>query len=123
MPAKLILLAIGLGVGGTETHILELATGIDRSKFDVTVCSLKSGGCLVEELRRRRIRVVSLEGAGKFDVRVLFQLWKLMRDERPDVMQSFLFWANVSARLLGRLSKAVRVVCSYHDEIVTEGPL
>jgi len=116
-----MLLAIGLGVGGTETHILELASRLDRSKFDVTVCSLKSGGCLVEELRQRGIRVVCLDGAGKFDPRVLFRLWKLLREERPDVLQSFLFWANVSARVLGRLSKAVRIVCSYHDEIVSEG--
>jgi glycosyltransferase involved in cell wall biosynthesis len=118
-----MLLAVGLGVGGTETHVLELASGIDRSKFDVTVCSLKSGGCLVEELRRRGIAVVCLNGAGKFDLRVLFRLWKLMREERPDVIQSFLFWANLSARFLGRLSKAVRIVCSYHDEIVAEGRL
>lgn len=123
MPTKVMLLAVGLGVGGTETHILELASGIDRTKFDVTVCSLKSGGCLVEELRGRGIRVVCLNGAGKFDPRVLFRLWKLMREERPAVMQSFLFWANVSARVLGRLSKVVRVVCSYHDEIVSEGRL
>ena len=116
-----MLLAVGLGIGGTETHVLELASGIDRSKFDVTVCSLKSGGCLVEELRRRGIRVVCLNGAGKGDPRVLFRLWKLMQAERPDVIQSFLFWANLAARLLGRLSNAVRVVCSYHDEIVSEG--
>ncbi|HEX6951117.1 MAG TPA: glycosyltransferase, partial [Nitrospira sp.] len=123
MRIKLMLLAIGLGVGGTETHILELASGIDRSKFDVTVCSLKPGGCVIDELRRRGIRVVCLNGAGKFDLRVLFRLWRLVREERPDVMQSFLFWANVSARVLGRVSKAVRVVCSYHDEIVSEGRL
>ena len=118
-----MLLAVGLGVGGTETHVLELASGIDRSKFDVTVCCLKSAGCVVEELRRRGIRVVCLNGAGKFDLRVLFRLWKLVREERPDVIQSFLFWANLSARFLGRLSRAMRVVCSYHDEIVTEGRL
>lgn len=118
-----MLLAVGLGVGGTETHVLELASGMDRSKFDVTVCSLKGAGCLVDELRRRGARVVCLDGAGTFDVRVLFRLWKLIRQERPDVIQSFLFWANLSARLLGRLSKAVRVVCSYHDEIVSEGRL
>jgi glycosyltransferase involved in cell wall biosynthesis len=118
-----MLLAVGLGVGGTETHVLELASGIDRSKFDVTVCSLKSAGCVVEELQRRGIRVVCLNGAGKFDLRVLVRLWKVVQEERPDVIQSFLFWANLSARCLGRFSKAVRVVCSYHDEIVSEGRL
>lgn len=121
MPAKLMLLAIGLGVGGTETHILELASRIDRSKYDVVVCSLKSDGCLADELRRRGIRVVSLEGAGKLDARVLFRLWKVLRREQPDVIQSFLFWANVSARVLGRASRACAVISSYHDVVVGEG--
>lgn len=121
MPLKLILLTVGLGVGGTETHILELASRIDRTRFDVTVCSLKAGGCLVEELRTRGVRVVSLGGTGKLDARVLFRLWKLLRKERPDVIQAFLFWANISARLLGRIFREFPVISSYHDEVVSEG--
>ena len=42
MRTKVMLLAVGLGIGGTETHVLELASGIDRSKFDVTVCSRRA---------------------------------------------------------------------------------
>ncbi|HET9867725.1 MAG TPA: glycosyltransferase [Nitrospira sp.] len=123
MPTKVMLLAVGLGVGGTETHILELASRLDRTKYDVMVCALKSGGCVADDLRARGVRVVSLGGVGTFDIRVLFRLWKVLQAERPDVIQSFLFWANLSARVLGRLFKAVRVVCSYHDEIVSEGRL
>ncbi|SLM46405.1 putative GDP-mannose-dependent alpha-(1-6)-phosphatidylinositol monomannoside mannosyltransferase [Nitrospira japonica] len=121
MPARLMLLAIGLGVGGTETHILELASRIDRSRYDVTVCCLKTAGCLADELRARGVRVVSLNGTGKLDALVLFRLWKLVRRERPDVIQAFLFWANMAARLLGRAMKAVPVISSYHDEVVSEG--
>lgn len=121
MPLKLILLTVGLGVGGTETHVLELASRINRARFDVTVCSLKSGGSLAEELRTRGVRVVSLEGTGKLDARVLFRLWKLLRKERPDVIQAFLFWANIAARLLGRIFREFPVISSYHDEVVSEG--
>jgi glycosyltransferase involved in cell wall biosynthesis len=121
MPPKLILLTVGLGVGGTETHVLELASRIDRTRFDVTVCSLKSGGGLVDELRTRGVRFVSLEGAGKFDARVLLRLWKLLRKERPDIVQAFLFWANIAARLMGRASGEFPVISSYHDEVVSEG--
>ena len=121
MPAKLMLLAVGLGVGGTETHILELASRIDRSRYDVTVCSLKYGGWVADELRARGILVVSLNGAGKLDARVFFRLWKLLKQEQPDVIQAFLFWANVSARLIGRLVPGSRVISSYHDEVVPEG--
>ena len=121
MPAKLMLVAIGLGVGGTESHILELASRIDRSRFDVTVCTLKSGGPVAEELQARGIRVLSLDGAGKLDARVLFRLLKTIRQERPDVIQAFLCWANVAARLCGRIVRTLAIISSYHDEVVSEG--
>lgn len=121
MSTKVMLLAVGLGVGGTETHVLELASRIDRSRFDVMVCSLKADGWIATELRQRGVRVVSLGGRGKLDFRVLFRLWRVLQSERPDVVQAFLFWANLAARLMGRMRKHIRVISSYHDEIVTEG--
>jgi glycosyltransferase involved in cell wall biosynthesis len=108
-------------MGGTETHVLELASRIDRAKFDLTVCSLKSGGCVADELRARGIRVVSLGGTGKMDARVMLRLWRFIKHEKPDVIQAFLFWANVGARLVGKFSQTIRVISSYHDEVVPEG--
>ncbi|MDH4152450.1 MAG: glycosyltransferase [Nitrospira sp.] len=121
MPAKVILLAVGLGVGGTETHIVELASRLDRSRFTVTVCALKPNGTLVQELQKRGVRVLSLGGAGKLDARVIVRLFKLLRVEQPDVVQAFLFWANVAARACGRILRAFPVISSYHDEVVSEG--
>jgi len=72
-------------------------------------------------LRARGVRVVSLAGAGKWDPRVLTKLHRLMRTEQPDVIQAFLFWANVAARLLRWAGNRCLIISSYHDEIVTEG--
>jgi len=121
MRTKLMLLAVGLGVGGTESHILDLASRIDRSRFEVIVCALKSGGRVADELQARGVRVVSLNGAGKLDARVLFRLLTLVQSERPDVIQAFLFWANIAARVCRRIFRAFPVISSYHDEIVSEG--
>lgn len=121
MPAKVFLLAVGLGVGGTETHIVELASRLDRSRFTVTVCALKPHGTLAQELQRRGVRVLSVGGAGKLDARVIVRLFKLLRVEQPDVVQAFLFWANVAARACGRILRAFPVISSYHDEVVSEG--
>jgi glycosyltransferase involved in cell wall biosynthesis len=110
-------------MGGTETHVLELASRINRAKFDLTVCSLKSGGCVENEFRARGIRVLSLEGRGKCDLRVLSRLWRIFKTERPDVVQAFLFWANIAARLIGWLVPSSRIISSYHDEVVPEGLL
>lgn len=120
-PLKLILCVVGLGMGGTETHVLELASRINRAKFDLTVCSLKSGGCVEDELRARGIRVVSLGGTGKMDARVMLRLWRFIRHEKPDIIQAFLFWANVAVRLVGNFAQTIRVISSYHDEVVLEG--
>ena len=119
-PLKLILLAVGLGVGGTEAHVLELVSRIDRQRFDVSVCSLKTEGRLAAELRDLGVRVISLGGRGKLDARVLFKLWRLIRRERPDVVHAFLFWANMAARIIGRVLRGPRVISSYHDVMVTE---
>lgn len=121
MPAKVMLLAIGLGVGGTETHILELASRLDRSRFTVTVCTFKPGGIMAQELQKRGVRVLSLGGTEKLDARIIIRLFKLLRAEQPDVVQAFLFWANAAARACGRILRAFPVISSYHDEIVSEG--
>ncbi|MGE3152902.1 MAG: glycosyltransferase [Nitrospiraceae bacterium] len=121
MRYKILLLVVGLDVGGTETHVLELATRLDRRRFDVTVCSLKGSGRLGLELERRGVRVVTLDGCGKGDGRILFRLWRFVRRERPHVIHAFLFWANLAARLVGRLSGSCIVLSSYHDEVATEG--
>jgi glycosyltransferase involved in cell wall biosynthesis len=117
---KVLLLVVGLDVGGTEAHVLELASRINRKRFDVLVCSLKPLGRLGLELRARGIRVMSLNGSGKFDLRVFFRLRNVLSREKPDVVQAFLFWANVSARLCGQLVRLVPVISSYHDEVVPE---
>ncbi|TLY38573.1 MAG: hypothetical protein E6K62_00320 [Nitrospirae bacterium] len=91
-PVKLMLLAIGLGVGGTESHVLELASRLDRKRFQVTVCTLRGDGAIARELRNRGVRVVALGGRGKLDACVLVRLWRLIRRERPAVIHAFLFY-------------------------------
>lgn len=117
---KVLLVVVGLDIGGTEAHVLELASGMDRKRFDVVVCTLKPLGRLGSELQDQGVRVVSLGGRGKFDVRVLKRLWRLIEVEKPDVVQAFLFWANVSARLVSWLVPRILVISSYHDEVVPE---
>lgn len=117
---KVLLLTVGLDVGGTESHVLELASGMD-CRFNVLVCSLKPLGCLGEELQARGVRVMSLGGRGKFDLRVLWRFWHVVQVERPDVVQAFLFWANILARFISKLGAQGHIISSYHDEVVPEG--
>ncbi len=110
-----MLLTVGLGVGGTEGQILELASQLDRGRFAVTVCALKGDGVIAQELRDRGVRVITLDGQGAWDVRVLYRLFKVIRAERPDVIHAFLFWANLASRIVGRLLRVPVLISSYRE--------
>ncbi|MGH7254472.1 MAG: glycosyltransferase, partial [Nitrospirales bacterium] len=114
---KVCLVAVGLGIGGTEGQLLELATRLDPRRFDVLVCSLKEDGVIAQELRARGSRVVSLGGRGAWDLRVPVRLWRLLGRERPDIVHGFLHWANVVVRLAGRLRNVPIIVSSYRNVV------
>jgi glycosyltransferase involved in cell wall biosynthesis len=62
-----------------------------------------------------------LGGRSKLDARVFVRLLSFLRQERPHILHAFLFWANVAARIAGRCQAGIRVLSSYHDEMVQEG--
>lgn len=112
-PIRLMILAVGLEIGGTEGQIVELASRLNRTRFDVVVCVLKGDGVLARALRQRGVRVILLNGCGKGDIRVLFRLWRVIQQERPHVIHAFLFFANLAARVLGKMLKVPVLLSSY----------
>ncbi len=118
---KLMLLAVGLRVGGTEGQLLEIASRLDRHRFDVTVCVLKGHDVITRELGERGVRVIALGGKGKWDVRVLSRLWRAIRQEQPEVIHAFLFFANLASRVLGRFLRVPVLISSYRGVDVETG--
>lgn len=112
---KVLLLTVGLTVGGTEGQLLELASRLDRRRFNVMICALKGEGPVARTMRERGIRVVTLNGCGAWDVRVLYRLFRLVRQERPEILHAFLGFANLAASLVGRLLGVPVVIWSYRD--------
>lgn len=110
-----MLLTVGLTVGGTEGQLLELASRLDSRRFNVLVCALKREGPVARAMRERGIRVVTLNGHGAWDVLVLYRLFRLVRQERPEILHAFLGFANLAASLAGRLPGVPVVIWSYRD--------
>jgi glycosyltransferase involved in cell wall biosynthesis len=112
---KVMLLMVGLGVGGTEGQVLELASRLDRRRFEVSVCALKGADVIAHELRALGVRVITLDGKGVWDVRVLYRLYRVILAERPDVIHAFLWLANLASSLVGRFLGVPVVIWSYRD--------
>ena len=113
---RVALCTTDLEVGGAERSLAELATRLDRSRFEPVVYSI--GPAPAED---RRACVEVLEGAGVPVVYLnarcqwafgpaLLRLRRHLSSQRPQIVQSFLFHANVLARLAARLAGVPHVV-------------
>ena len=86
--------------GGAERCLVRLARGMDRERFEPTVYCLASrpsgGQNCIAPLEEAGIATHCLGAASKFHfLRTVRRLARLLRRNRTDVVQSFLFHANV----------------------------
>ena len=110
---RVLLVTVGLEVGGTEGQLMEIADRLDSKRFTVTVCGLKGEGAIAGEMRRRGIKVVTLNGTGRMDARVFLRFFSLVRAEQPDVIHSFLPLANYVGMIIGYMLRVPVLVASY----------
>lgn len=91
----------GLGTGGAEAMLLKLLTGIDRTRFEPAVISLGDEGATGHCIAALGIPVYAL---GMDPARPRLDDWRhlraLIRDARPDVVQTWMYHAD----LLGGLA-------------------
>jgi glycosyltransferase involved in cell wall biosynthesis len=102
---RVLHVSVGLEIGGAEVLLTRFLPQLDSSKYDVTVCGLKKWGIIGNRLTESGIKVIALEGSGKFSVGVLFKLFNLIRKNRYDIVQSHLFLANFASAIVILLLK------------------
>ena len=111
-PFRLMLLISNLEFGGAQRQVVELANNLDPSRVEVTVCSLSPYVPLGDALHRQAERLCVIEKRFKYDASVVPRLARLLAARRIDVLQSYLFDADIAARLAGRLAGTPLVVGS-----------
>jgi len=103
-----------LSRGGTEKTLIELANGLDRDRYEVTVWTIFEQNPLSAELsseichRTLGVEGVVPEGEARVDRAVNpieyllapIRFGRAVRAHRPDILQSFLFYDNVIARIV-----------------------
>lgn len=114
---KVALVITELAVGGAERAMFQLATTLDRARFEPTVFSLSGresdrARSLAPELVARGVETVELGGRRALDFpRVARALSRRLKDGGYSILQSFMYHANILGRFSGRLA-GVPLVCS-----------
>ncbi|MCP4716491.1 MAG: glycosyltransferase, partial [Deltaproteobacteria bacterium] len=118
-PVKIFYLITSTNYGGTERALHELICRIDKEAFDVSVCSVKNPGGFAKRLQAEAhgFYTLGLAEAGGWQalltfVPALLRLLRLLKGQRPQIVHSFLFRANILGRLAGRLAGIPIVISS-----------
>jgi sugar transferase (PEP-CTERM/EpsH1 system associated) len=101
-----------LDVGGAQTALLRLLAGLDCDRFSPTVACLYNGDAMIaRQIQALGIPVTDLGMAAKWRWDAFWRLYRLLRRERPTILHTWMFHANIPGRVLGRLA-AVPIVIS-----------
>jgi len=115
---KVLFLITKSNWGGAQRYVYDLATNLDREKFEPVV-ALGGNGILADMLENAGIRVINIESLGrnislKKEWAFACELWQILRVERPDVFHVNSSKAGGVGTLLGRLLRAPNVIFTAH---------
>jgi glycosyltransferase involved in cell wall biosynthesis len=96
---RIALVITDLNVGGAERALVSLALRLDKSRWQPAVFCLDKPGPLVEVLHQGNVPCECLSADRRNSIHAVIQLARGFRRFKPRLVQSFMFHANLAARL------------------------
>jgi glycosyltransferase involved in cell wall biosynthesis len=103
---KIMHLITDLATGGAEVMLYKVLSCLDRSQFQNSVVSMTDRGSLGDKIETLQVPVFTLGlRRGIPDPRALFRLLRLLRAERPHILQTWLYHSDLLGLAAGRLAR------------------
>ncbi|MCB9812550.1 glycosyltransferase [Candidatus Nomurabacteria bacterium] len=130
-PKKVLYLITKSNFGGAQKYVFELAVAAKQAGYAVVVGCGGTGkagaatGRLVTKLQEVAIPVHSISHFMRdmsflSDIRAFFEVWRLLRHERPEVLHVTSSKAGGIGALAGRLARVPRIIFTSHGLTVDE---
>jgi len=110
-----------LNIGGAEAELLRLARGLDRARFSPFIVTLLDRGPLADQAGD--VEIVELGRRRKWSPGTYRSLRALLRERKPDIVQSLLFTENIFCRKIGVGKVVSGIQGSLSDERETQPSL
>jgi glycosyltransferase involved in cell wall biosynthesis len=122
-PKRILFLTTGLYAGGAELMLLRLLSLLDRQRFTPSVISLIQLGPVGEKIEQLGIPVRSLGmQPGKPNVASIWRLVCWLRRDRPHVMQTWMYHADLLGGVAARLAGHIPIAWGIrHSDPLTQG--
>lgn len=100
-------------LGGGQINLLALASTLDKSRFEVIVCSA-DGGALVDEVKRRGVEHFSVPFSKKFRTKTVASIVDILRDQNVSLLHTHGGVAGFYGRWAARKCRLPVVVHTLH---------
>ena len=121
-PLRICHVITGLSTGGAETMLLKLLANMDEGEFQQLVISLTDNGQIGPMIEELGVPVVALNmKRGVPHPAVISKLFKQFRRHRPDVVQTWLYHADLVGLIAARLSGVRAVVWNIRCSFMGDG--
>lgn len=114
-PIRVTHLVTDLSRGGAQVMLFQLLSAMDPSRISCTVISMTDLGPLAQKIQGLGIPVHALGMTrGRPDFRIATRLIRMLRVSRPDVLQTWLYHADLLGALAAPLAGSVPFVWGIH---------
>lgn len=115
-PTRITHVITDLATGGAERMLAQLLCAQPAQMVVTSVISLTSGGSVAEEIQDMGIRVRSLGmRPGKPNPFSCFRLSRWLREEKSDLVQTWMYHADLVGGMAARLAGNIPVVWGIHN--------
>lgn len=111
---KIVMIITGLGMGGAETQVCNLANSLSNLDHDVSMISLVN---IKEVFPDQKVKVYSLNMVKTIPgfIKAYLKCRKLIKKIKPDVVHSHMVHANIFTRLLRLTTSIPRLISTIHN--------
>lgn len=103
---KIIHLITDLDTGGAEMMLYKLITNMDKTEFTNVVVSMMNKGTMGESIEKHNIPLYCLNlKRGILSINSLRTLYKIIKNEKPDIIQTWLYHADFLGLIISKMSK------------------
>lgn len=114
-PIRLAVLLQDLEFGGTQRYATHLLRHIDRELFEPELWSLRGGADMAPHLDGTGIPITWLSQTSWVGPHSLFNLVRMIRTRRPDILYTLTVVPNIWGRLFGHLAGVPSIVSGYRS--------
>jgi len=113
---KLLHVITGLNVGGAEKAVYNLVKGLAAFQYRVDIAVLKGEMELKSDFEAMGCRIYAIGTRSNCDVRGVYRLYKLISENKYDIVHGHLFRAEIFAAIASGFAKNTRFIVTKHND-------